>query len=318
MERSPVDISVVIPAHNAEDTVARSVTSARSQVPCPTQVVVVDDGSTDGTAQVAREAGARVLCHPVSRGAAAARHTGVLATRTALVSFLDADDEQAPGYLAAVGAAHLAQPSASLVVGQSVEHHEDGPARHPFPFTDLELAQPVMALAWDNRIPTSAVTVPRPCYMRSGGFDPDFPGSAAEDYDLWLRLALLGPFARAPEAVVHRSIRRTSTSRRPEATQLMLRNGLLCVARNREAAQRAYPPFARVATAHVLREAALRCLDAHEEATAAALLLAALRSNPADARLWSACALRLVPPTLRPTLLKARLAWSSRRHQDHA
>ena len=312
---SPFSISVVIPARNAAGTIAHAVHSATSQLPPPDRVLVVDDGSNDGTSQQAQQAGADVLRHSRSRGAAAARDAGARATRSGLIAFLDADDAYAPGYLAAVARAVEHAPHASLILGTSVEHLEDGRIQRPRPYSADELAHPVAALAWDNRVPTSATTVPRWAYEQSGGFDPDFPGTAAEDYDLWLRLALCGVFTRAVDALVHRTITAASFSRRPDALELMLRNAVLGVARNRDAASRVYPPFARVATAHVHREAARRALALGDAAAARALLRTALRCNPLDDGVWALAALGLFPAPVRPMLLAARRLVLSRREQ---
>lgn len=311
------NITVVIPAHNAAGTVAAAVRSAVEQQPPPQRVILVDDGSADGTATVAQAAGADVMRHARARGAAAARDAGARATRSQLIAFLDADDAYAPGYLHAVAQAAVLEPRASLILGTSVEHHENGRITRPAPYAPHALEHPVEALAWDNRVPTSAATVPRWAYEQSGGFDAHFKGASTEDYDLWLRLALLGPFTRAPDALVHRSITTQSHSRRPDAVDAMLRNALLAVSRNKAAASAAYPPFARVATAHVLREAARRALAASDAAAAHALLRTALRANPLDEGVWALAVLSVVPAPVRPLLLAARRLLQSRREQLH-
>lgn len=86
--------TVVIPCRDAERWLARAIESALAQERRPEQIIVVDDGSTDGSAAVARAFGA--LVHVESgpcRGACAARNRGLALTRTPFVKFLDADDE---------------------------------------------------------------------------------------------------------------------------------------------------------------------------------------------------------------------------------
>lgn len=85
-------VSVVIPARNAAGTLGRCLESLRSDIERGTveEVVVVDDGSTDRTAAIAAERGARVLAGP-GRGPGPARNVGWRATGTALVWFVDAD-----------------------------------------------------------------------------------------------------------------------------------------------------------------------------------------------------------------------------------
>ncbi len=94
-------MTVVIPAHNRAGTIPAAIESVRSQSFEDIEIIVVDDGSTDGTADVARsiaveEPRLRVLSHPVNRGAQAARNTGIRAARGEWVAFLDSDDRYYP------------------------------------------------------------------------------------------------------------------------------------------------------------------------------------------------------------------------------
>ena len=92
-------ISVIIPAHDAACTLGETLASVRAQQRQPDEVVVVDDGSGDGTATIAAAAGVAVVRQP-QRGVAAAMNAGLRATQSELVAFLDADDLWAPDGLA--------------------------------------------------------------------------------------------------------------------------------------------------------------------------------------------------------------------------
>jgi glycosyltransferase involved in cell wall biosynthesis len=83
--------SVIIPCRNAERTVAAAVASALGQSEPPAEVLVVDDASEDGSAQIARQAGARVLPLAARRNAGGARNAGIEATKEEMLAFLDAD-----------------------------------------------------------------------------------------------------------------------------------------------------------------------------------------------------------------------------------
>ena len=86
-------ISVVIPVFNGENHLAEAVASVQSQTPGPLEIIVVDDGSTDGTAEVARQLGFGVqYYHQPNRGPSSARNLGIKRSRGDLLAFLDADD----------------------------------------------------------------------------------------------------------------------------------------------------------------------------------------------------------------------------------
>jgi glycosyltransferase involved in cell wall biosynthesis len=93
------DVSVIIPVFNRAGLVTRAVSSALRQTVSPLEDIVVDDGSTDGSAEVLSKLNdlrLRVLRHDVNRGAAAARNTGLRAARGDFVAYLDSDDEWLP------------------------------------------------------------------------------------------------------------------------------------------------------------------------------------------------------------------------------
>jgi glycosyltransferase involved in cell wall biosynthesis len=110
-------IGVVIPCRDGADYLAEALQSIAAQG-VPHAVVVADDGSTDGGAELARAHGARVVRSPApGSGPAAARRAGVAAVDTELLAFLDADDRWLPGKLAAQRAALDADPGLDAVVG---------------------------------------------------------------------------------------------------------------------------------------------------------------------------------------------------------
>ena len=112
--------SVIIPCRNAERTVADAVASALAQSEPPFEVVVVDDASTDASADVARRAGARVLVNATRRNAGGARNAGIEATSGELLAFLDADAIAAPDWIARARARLEADPRVAGVGGRIV------------------------------------------------------------------------------------------------------------------------------------------------------------------------------------------------------
>jgi glycosyltransferase involved in cell wall biosynthesis len=96
-------VSVVIPTYNRERTLRRAVESVFRQTCQDFEIIVVDDGSADGTLQLLRsfpDQRVRILQHPTNRGAAAARNRGIAAAKGTYVAFLDSDDEWLPEKLA--------------------------------------------------------------------------------------------------------------------------------------------------------------------------------------------------------------------------
>jgi glycosyltransferase involved in cell wall biosynthesis len=112
--------SVVIPCRNAAATVRDAVASVFGQSEPPAEVVVVDDASTDRSADAAREAGARVIRNAERRNAGGARNVGMEATRGDLVGFLDADAVAPRDWLARARAAFESDPSIVGVGGRIV------------------------------------------------------------------------------------------------------------------------------------------------------------------------------------------------------
>lgn len=99
-------LTAVIPAYNRERTLGRAIESALAQSHAPAEVVVVDDGSTDRTREVAQGFGAPVRCVlGAHRGASAARNLGVREARSDWIAFLDSDDYWLAGHLERMAAA---------------------------------------------------------------------------------------------------------------------------------------------------------------------------------------------------------------------
>lgn len=107
--KNPTRIACVIPAFQRESTLGRAISSALDQTRVPDEIVVVDDGSTDRTAEVARSFGAAVRhVRQDNAGGAAARNRGVLQATADWIAFLDSDDWWTPSHLAAIERAIVA------------------------------------------------------------------------------------------------------------------------------------------------------------------------------------------------------------------
>jgi glycosyltransferase involved in cell wall biosynthesis len=110
--------SIIIPCRDSVATVGASVRTALAQTLCPLEVLVIDDASSDGSAEVAIAAGARVIRLEQRRNAGGARNRGIEEARGDVLAFLDADVEIAPDWLAIVKEVLASDPSIVAVGGR--------------------------------------------------------------------------------------------------------------------------------------------------------------------------------------------------------
>ncbi|HEX5323824.1 MAG TPA: glycosyltransferase family A protein [Capsulimonadaceae bacterium] len=180
MSEAPT-ISVVIPAYNAAPYVSRAIESALAQTCPPLEVIVVDDGSSDNTAEVVAAYEPRVrLLRQQNGGPASARNHGVRESKGDWIALLDADDSWLPKKLERqvlltddprVGLVHCFREGRMSSVPDFVT------------FDRL----------WTyNCINNSSVVVRRAAFNEVGGFDEDRSLISLEDYNLWLRIAHAG------------------------------------------------------------------------------------------------------------------------------
>jgi glycosyltransferase involved in cell wall biosynthesis len=114
MDRLTRSVSVIIPVHNEAPTIASVVRASAAAVP-GAEVVVVDDGSTDGTDQIARDAGAQVVRLDVNGGKGAALQRGIRESSGDILVFIDGDGQDSPAEIPLLIGAF--QPGVDLVLG---------------------------------------------------------------------------------------------------------------------------------------------------------------------------------------------------------
>jgi glycosyltransferase involved in cell wall biosynthesis len=196
----PLPVSVVIPAYNREDMVGRAVASALGQRPRPpAEVVVVDDCSTDGTAEAAATAGARVVRHDHNRGEGAARNTGIAHATQPWIGLLDSDDEWLPHLLATLWplrAGHVLVGGACLSCGPDPAKDRYGGALGRRP---MVLRSPASVIYPENFVAASGTMVRRDVVHEVGGY-PHLKRGA--DMDLWIRVLERGSGLIVPRVVV--------------------------------------------------------------------------------------------------------------------
>ena len=186
-------VSVVVPCHDMAGTLGETIDSVRaSDFDGDVEIIVVDDGSTDGSAAVARERGAIVLEQPASGHPAHARNAGFAIARAEYVLPLDADDRIQPGFLAATVAALDAHPHAGFAYGDELDFGAGEDVLHATPDYDFN------RLTRGNFL-GSATLVRRDVWRAVGGYDASV---GYEDWDLWIALGHAGWHGvKAPGAV---------------------------------------------------------------------------------------------------------------------
>jgi glycosyltransferase involved in cell wall biosynthesis len=172
---SPPAVSVVIPVRDGERYIGDALDSVRAQQYEPTETIVVDDGSSDRSAAIARRHGAQVI--PGERhGVAHARNLGVAAAHGDLIAFLDADDLWTPGSLSLRIAYLDERPALGFVFGRVREFVD--PARPPRLRRGVVTDQPVATI--------STFVVRRAVFASVGVFDESL--AIGEDID-WIARA---------------------------------------------------------------------------------------------------------------------------------
>ena len=208
---SPPLVTVVIPAFNRVGTIRAAVESVLSQSYADLELLVVDDGSSDGTMSALAgmtDPRLRLLANPRNMGPSAARNTGIRAARGDWVAFQDSDDEWLPDKLAKQ-MARIALTGPGCVAaycGMLIDAPKDGSlgpggVRY-YPDASLgvregNLLEPLLRR---SLISTQTLIARRDALLTIGGFDESLP--ALEDWDCVLQLARLGHFAFVDEPLV--------------------------------------------------------------------------------------------------------------------
>lgn len=218
-------VSVVVPVYNGERFLGEALESAMAQDYPRLDVVVVDDGSTDGSAAVARRFPVRLLQQP-NRGVAVARNAGIAATQGEYIAFLDQDDLWLPGKTELQAGFLDAHPATIAVLSYQRLFLEPGVER-PSWLKEEHLARPQVGYL------PSALMARREAFARIGAFDPSY--STASDADWFFRAAGLGlqPLV-LPDVLVNRRIHEANQS---HSSGIVPRE-LLRVARSAVAARR--------------------------------------------------------------------------------
>lgn len=223
-------VSIIMPAYNVAPYVAAAIRSALAQTHRDFELIVVDDGSKDATADIVkaltREDPRIRLVQQANRGLAGARNTALRAARGEMFALLDSDDVWEPEFLEAQLRILNARPDVDIVTGNGwyLEGPRNGQLARPYP--DYR-ADPVLASIIGDEWSVFIMSVfRRRVYTAIGPFDEEMRSN--EDYDFWLRAAVAGfSFARNDRPLGHYRVRSDSLS----ASNVRMLRGILHVYR---------------------------------------------------------------------------------------
>jgi len=280
-------VSIVIPAYNREAYVAEAIDSIFAQQDAPAaEVIVVDDGSTDGTAAVLARYGITIrVIHQANAGVSAARNTGIRAAAGEWIFLLDSDDRVQPGTLRTLLTEAERSPDATVVYADQAFLHEDGTIepieRVTFPVGPAPVAEVF------RRMPFSMGTalIRRDALIAAGLFDTSL--HLAEDYELLCRMAPDNTFAYVPVVVLH--YRRHGAQATEQLLRLIYwryRVQQRIIRGWRRRGVRIDEAVRREAMDDLLIAAAKRHYWARSVPDVTPLLLAAARIRPRNWRLW--------------------------------
>ncbi|MCX6031409.1 MAG: glycosyltransferase [Chloroflexi bacterium] len=204
-------VSVVMAAYNEEIWIARAVSSILNQTLSELELIVVDDGSVDHTADILAsfsDQRLRVL-HQSNQGVAKALNQGIRVAKAGYIARMDADDWSRPVRLAQQVEFLENQPDYGLL-GSSCEivyPDCDRTSHFQVPLSDVSIRR---MMVWDNPFVHSTVMIRKTILDAVGLYDPVYRW---EDYELWWRVIAKSKVANLPEALVVRTHRDTSVSR---------------------------------------------------------------------------------------------------------
>jgi glycosyltransferase involved in cell wall biosynthesis len=183
-------ISIVIPAYNAESTIARAIQGAMSQdYRGPNEIIVVDDGSTDTTPKIVQTfKNVRYICQK-NGGPAKARNAGAQASRGEIIFFTDADAIPRPNWISTI-LVHFDDPLVAVVAGSYGQANPEfilaSCIQAELDWRHARIGECIRAFGSYN------VAIRRPVFEEVGGFNESYYVASAEDNDLSYRLSTLG------------------------------------------------------------------------------------------------------------------------------
>ena len=226
-------VSVIIPCHNQARFLPAAIDSVLAQTHSPVEAIVVDDGSTDNTGQIASHYESIRYLRQTHQSVSRARNFGFFASNGAYVMFLDADDQLTSNAVEAHLRCFGIQPEAGFVVGDIDQVYENGSYKYS-PRWPVLTSNFYEELLKANHVANTIAVMFRRCVVEQlGGFDTS--GDGAEDYEILLRAArsfssahhrtVVALYRRYPTSMSQKGVRLLRAMRRIMRTQRALVRG---------------------------------------------------------------------------------------------
>jgi glycosyltransferase involved in cell wall biosynthesis len=208
--RSALTISIVVPVHNGGEDFKKCLRGLLNCVPQPEEIIVVADGDTDGSWQIAEEFGATVIRNETPKGPGLARNLGASRATGNVVFFVDADVVIAPDALAQISSTFEQDPEIAAVFGS----YDDAPAAANFlsQYKNLlhhythQMAREEASTFWSG-----CGAVRREVFLALGGFDCTYKRPSIEDIELGYRLKQAGYRVRLCKALQGKHLKHWNT-----------------------------------------------------------------------------------------------------------
>jgi len=294
-------LSVVMPVYNAERHLAQALESVLGQSCADFELVVVDDGSSDRSAEIVRRFAERdrriVARFGPRRGVAAARNECVHLARAELLAVMDADDVAEPRRLEVQLGYLDGHPECVALGGQLLCIDEDGDPLWP---TELPLDHDTidarLMAGYGGALANPAAVLRRAAVIEAGGYRAHFK-FGTEDFDLLLRLAELGRLANLPDILVRYRLHPASLTARSRAGQLEEAASAIRDACTRRGVARRDPEVRPAPDRSEIDELAHRAMKAREHGharTARKYAIRTLGAAPLTPLAWRVAAMVLI------------------------
>jgi GT2 family glycosyltransferase len=189
--RAEVSVSVIVPVHNGGENFRRCLGSLKESHLRPIEIIVVADGDTDGSSQVAKEFGVQVSRFPSSGGPGRARNLGAAIAQGELLLFIDADVTVPPNVIGQVAGVFARKPCVDAIIGS----YDDEPAEPNFLSQYRNLLHHYVHQQGNEDASTfwgACGAIRRSVFLSIGGFDERYLRPSVEDIELGYRLKKAG------------------------------------------------------------------------------------------------------------------------------